>query len=393
MSMHSDDHATLFDGRYGDGQSATTRDVGVRLVTGGVEIIGDAGTPSLVWPYETLHAAQPLTSREIDVLLSSSIAPDGTLFVPAGSFARALGLRAPHLVASHQRWRAARPWLAASAAAVALVAVAVAADWSPARTLGGLMPDRTRAMLGRHVVHSMSAGRRVCNEPKGRAALDRLVGRLVGASGGAKFNVVVVDWGLVNAFAAPGEQIVLTQGLVTRAESADEIAGVLGHEMGHGIERHPETGIVRALGLSAAVDLMLGGSSGMVASTGVLLAQLSYTRDAEREADRHALRLLKLAGISPQGLAQFFKRMSPDRKGTTTSKSATTSHPDARRRSGSPLDLLSTHPDMGERVAAIAAAPSYPATPALSAEDWAALKSICGAAGRPSEPSKPRTTP
>ncbi len=124
------------------------------------------------------------------------------------------------------------------------------------------------------------------------------------------FKVVVVDWGLLNAFATPGEQIVLTRGLIAKAESADEVAGVLGHEMGHGIEMHPETGIVRAIGLSAAVELMVGGGGGTLGNVGMVLAQLSYTREAEREADDHALAILKKAQISHRGFADFFKRLS-----------------------------------------------------------------------------------
>ena len=96
--------------------------------------------------------------------------------------------------------------------------------------------------------------------------------------------MIVIDWPLLNAFAAPGEQIVLTHGIISKAESADEIAGVLAHEMGHGIEMHPESGLVRAIGMMAAIDLMLGGSGGTLANFGALLAQLSYTRDAERVA-------------------------------------------------------------------------------------------------------------
>ncbi len=102
----------------------------------------------------------------------------------------------------------------------------------------------------------------------------------------------------------------LTRGLIAKADSPDEVAGVLAHEMGHGIEMHPETALVRALGLSAAAELMLGGSGGTLANIGIVLAQLSYTRDAERNADRHALEILKGAGVSAQGLAEFFTRVT-----------------------------------------------------------------------------------
>ena len=79
--------------------------------------------------------------------------------------------------------------------------------------------------------------------------------------------VALLDWRLVNALAVPGGQIVLTRGLVQTAGSPDEVAGVLAHELGHAIELHPETGIVRAMGLSAAAQLMFAGSAGSVSNS------------------------------------------------------------------------------------------------------------------------------
>ena len=91
----------------------------------------------------------------------------------------------------------------------------------------------------------------------------RLTERLSKAAPGSEpFNVRVYDWSLMNAFAVPGGQIVLTKGLIDKAETPDEVAGVLAHEMGHGIEMHPETGIIRSIGLAAAVEVMLGGAGG-----------------------------------------------------------------------------------------------------------------------------------
>jgi beta-barrel assembly-enhancing protease len=102
----------------------------------------------------------------------------------------------------------------------------------------------------------------------------------------------------------------LTKGLLDKSQSPDEAAGVLAHEMGHGIEMHPEAGIIRGIGLGAALEVMLGGTAGgSLANVGLMLAQLGYSREAEREADKHALELLKAAGIAPKGLGDFFTRV------------------------------------------------------------------------------------
>lgn len=381
MSMRSDDFGPVFAGRFSDGKSAAATAAEVRLTERGVEIRRTGHLEVLLWPYGGLTTATPLGTHAIDALLGYKFDPDATLFVGEGTFARQLQTRAPHLSVRATRLRHATPWLWAAAAVAGVVGIVWMMELSPARAVARMLPDTTRSALGARVVGSMTAGRKVCAAGPGRQALDQLTQRLTKPAGAAgSFKVVVVDWGLINAFAAPGEQIVLTRGLIAKAESPDEVAGVLAHEMGHGLEMHPEAGIVRAIGLSAAVDLMLGGSGGALANVGMFLAQLSYTRGAEREADAHAIRLLREAAISPKGLADFFKRIDAIEGGASTGKNKegekTTSKP-----TNSAFDVLRTHPQSAERAAIVAGQLPYPATPALSATAWADLRAICGSAG------------
>ena len=129
---------------------------------------------------------------------------------------------------------------------------------------------------------------------------------------------------------------------------------MLAHELGHALELHPETGLVRAMGLSAAAQLVFAGSSGTLSNIGLLLTQLRYTRIAEREADAHALRILKGAGISPKGFGDFFERLEGKR------------HRRGAAQDASPeLELIRTHPLTADRIAMVRAQPAYPATPAL----------------------------
>src|SRR6185436_4880867 len=179
-----------------------------------------------------------------------------------------------------------------------------------------------------------------------------------------------------------GGQIILTRGLVQRAGASDEVAGVLAHELGHTLELHPEAGIIRVVGLSAALQLALAGSQGTISNIGLILTQLRYTRIAEREADAHALRMLKGAGISAKGFGDFFERLESNKPGEEAGKSA------------SELEMiLRTHPPTAERIAVVRAQPAYPATPALSADDWRALREACGPPTvRPAPPAS-RTPP
>ncbi|MBO0763905.1 MAG: M48 family metallopeptidase [Hyphomicrobiaceae bacterium] len=351
-----------YEGRFSDGRTAAGLPATVRLVSQGLEIAPGAGQVPFVWSYRDLAAATPIGRRAGDVLLSCAVTPGATLFVSDQAFVAALADKASHLTTVSQRWRFARPLLAVCALFALAVAALWVADVSPARGLAGLLPMELRRSLGRQVVRSMSQGRGTCDTPEGRAALGRLTERLAVATGGKRFDIRVLNWSLVNAFAAPGEQIVLTRGLIEQAIGPDEVAGVLAHEMGHGLELHPETAIIRVVGLSAAVELMLGGNGGALANIGLVLTQLGYSRAAEREADAHALRILETAHISLQGFAGFFKRVEDRERGSVIGE----------------IGLLRTHPFSAERARLAEQRPAYPATPALTDDDWRALRGICG---------------
>ena len=383
MSTPSD--GTRFAGAHSDGRTATTSRVTVRFTGGGLELRSDTEMVAPTWLYDELRSSVPLRADSTDVLLS--LQPDGTetLFVADPSFAGLLLARAPALSSARHRWRGLKPGLAVLATVVVLVSGLWLLDLHPAQAIARLTPHETRATVGNAVIASMAKDRKVCETPASKAALDRLSKRLAAAASDQPLQprIVLLDWPLVNAFAVPGDQIILTRGLVQRAGSADEVAGVLAHELGHTLELHPEVGIIRALGLAAATQLALAGSQGTVSNIGLVLTQLRYTRIAEREADAHALRMLKGAGISAKGFGDFFERLEGRKPGAETGKSA------------SELEvILQTHPPTADRIAMVRAQPAYPATPALSADDWRALRDACGPpAVRPAPVAPPAGPP
>jgi predicted Zn-dependent protease len=248
------------------------------------------------------------------------------------------------------------------------------------------MPQETRERMGRNVIGSLTGSMRQCETGPGRAALDRLTQRLAAKASDPPMpvRVIMIDWSIVNAFAVPGGQLVLTKGLVQTAASADEVAGVLAHELGHAIELHPETGLLRAIGLGLAGELMFAGSS-TTGNIGLLLTQLRYTRAAEREADAHAVRILKNAGISPKGFGDFFERIDPFlraskevRKKTEGEKKRDEDLAALGKKIERSLAIVSTHPVTEDRLKMVRSQPDYPATPALSDADWRALREMCG---------------
>jgi predicted Zn-dependent protease len=279
-----------------------------------------------------------------------------------------------------QRWQGLKPGLGVLGAVALLVGGLWALDVHPSQAVARHMPLEARVKLGQAVIVSMAKDRKVCETPASKAALERLTRRLSLAAADKPLNarVVILDWPLVNAFAVPGGQIILTRGLLQRAGSGDEVAGVLAHELGHTLELHPEAGIVRAMGLAAATQLAFAGSQGTASNVGLLLTQLRYTRIAEQEADAHALRILKGAGISAKGFGDFFERLEAKRPAGETAKTA------------SEFELiLRTHPSTADRIALVRSQPTYPATPALSDGDWRALREACGLPPAPPKPAIP----
>lgn len=141
-------------------------------------------------------------------------------------------------------------------------------------------------------------------------------------SGAYNFEVFAVKDSSINAFALPGGFIGFHTGLLVSAETDSEVASVMGHETGHVLQRHLArqmdkqttntmialAGILLgALAASrnpgAASGLMQGGQAVAVNN------QLSYSRDAEREADRIGFQILAASGYDVNGAPGFFQRL------------------------------------------------------------------------------------
>ena len=196
---------------------------------------------------------------------------------------------------------------------------------------------------------------RFCTAPAGQAALRKLAGRLSPDS--AKIDIQVVKIGAVNAAALPGSRILIFDELLTDAESPDELAGILAHEIAHVEQRHVAESMIREFGLG-----LVGGHTGATL-TGLMSA--GFSRDAEREADDESIRMLVSANISPAPTARFFRRMG--------------SAEAALGRVGEGLSYLSTHPMSVERQRKFEqrAVRGHGYRSALSPAEWKALQQIC----------------
>lgn len=386
--MDSESQRTETYARFSDGASATAQDCIVSLSTGNVVITFLDGSDTKLWSFGSLRVGEPIRSHAIDVLLTSTAEPEASLFVPGADFAAALATRAPFLTARSARFRDATPWLVTAVCLVALFGAGYSLNWSPANMLARTVPDSWRDRLGDMAISQLTADKPQCVAADGSRALAKIAERLRLATGSSDtFSIAAYDLPIVNAFAVPGNRIVISGALITDAETPEEVAGVIAHEMGHGLELHPETGVIRTVGIAAAVELMLGGTGGTMSQMGMMLAQLGYTRVAEREADVHALRILREAQISSKPLARFFTRLDKKNDDEKEPANADAAKSKQALEKIAQLDIFRTHPAARERAAQILSQPDYPSTPVLSSAEWASLLNICSETRRKETPA------
>jgi len=172
-----------------------------------------------------------------------------------------------------------------------------------------------------------------------------------------KVEFVSMGGQLPNAFALPGNIIVVSDEFVRLAGSEDEIAAVMAHELGHLEARHGMQSVLRGSLALLVVTSLTGDLATLTSFTTALpfvLLQKGYSREFEREADRHALQLMTTRGIPSGSFVTILRKLES-----------------TRPKQGADLTYLSTHPSTDERAALFASqdavATDTPTTsPALS---------------------------
>ncbi|MBS0286239.1 MAG: M48 family metallopeptidase [Proteobacteria bacterium] len=223
------------------------------------------------------------------------------------------------------------------------------------------VPETWDDELGQFVVNGMSESGKECVSPNGVKALQKMVGKLSKGST-EKFDVKVIKAGSedINAFAAPGNHVIILSGLLDFANSPDEVAGVLAHEMGHAIEHHPTQGLIRTMGINIVMYSSFGTSSDYVTK----LLHLKYSRTDEQTADDIGVALLKNANISTEGFVKFFEKLAQEHNLLSEHEKM--------------LEYFSSHPGMMERMENIKAqGNATTTTPSLTTQEWQDLKTIC----------------
>ena len=137
----------------------------------------------------------------------------------------------------------------------------------------------------------------------------------------------------VNAFAMPGNHLVIHTGLIAEAENPEELAGVIAHELAHLQQNHVMLKLTREIGLATLVSMTSGGAGSELAREAIrTLSSAAFDREMEREADKVAVDYLKKAFIDPRPFADFLYRMSSTDDELKRYTSWISTHPDSRER-------------------------------------------------------------
>lgn len=232
--------------------------------------------------------------------------------------------------------------------AMALTAQAGAATFDLGRLLGAGkdlataasgMDEKEEVAVGREVAGRMLGAAPLVADPELQAYVNR-VGRWIAAQTerpDLPWHFGIIDSSAINAFAAPGGYVLVTRGLYEILDSEAQLAGVLGHEIGHIVQRHHITVMQKSAAISAGAQLAQARDRsqlvGNLIGTGAEVFARGLDKSAEFEADQMGVVLAARAGYSPYGLVEVLHKLS------------------ARGAEDASLALLfKTHPHPGERL-------------------------------------------
>lgn len=179
-----------------------------------------------------------------------------------------------------------------------------------------LISTDREAAIGEAVARRVEEEFTLIRDPELLSRLDRVGGRIAAASDRKDilYRFSIIEEKEPNAFALPGGFIYATTGLMELVQSDDELAAVLGHEVGHVTARHTVKRIQGAIGLQLLQIIALGTQAGDARTQqGIDLAfaslMTSYSQQDELEADRLSVKYLKRTGYRPEAAIDFLTRL------------------------------------------------------------------------------------
>lgn len=360
---------TAIPARYFDGESARQIDVFVQIGPQNLVVRDADDAVVAVWPPDEVRLLEKFAAGR--PLRLSRGRGEARIVIEDTRYLGNLQRLCPSLYklrpGFREVWRPIAMWSAVAIASIAFLFWVVIPF--AAREVAQAMPPEIEAKLGEatadQVVRFFTHGEDAvyCSSLQGDAALQKLTQRLSSQVDlPYPLTVRFIKSPIVNAFTLPGGQILLFSELLEFADSPGEVAGVLAHEIGHAVRRHPMEVFAKNVGAATLIGLLLGDVTGgsVVGALVQFTVTAAYTRDAERDADSDAVALLNGAGIDGSGLADFFDRLLVDENSQLREI----------------LSVINTHPATEAR--SVFVRENMTATgDAMTDAEWRALQDIC----------------
>ncbi|HEY1758826.1 MAG TPA: M48 family metallopeptidase [Bryobacteraceae bacterium] len=198
--------------------------------------------------------------------------------------------------------------------------------------------------LGKGLAQQIERQAKIIDEPQIAEYVNRLGQNLVRNSDAkVPFTIKVIDTEDVNAFALPGGFFYVNSGLILKADTEAELAGVMAHEIAHVAWRHGTRQASRATVMQMATIPLIfyGGWTGygirQAANLVIPLSYLQFSKGFESEADKYGLQYMYKAGYDPNAFVDFFEKLQSLEK----------------KKPGTMSKLFSDHPPTGSRIVAV----------------------------------------
>ncbi len=159
-----------------------------------------------------------------------------------------------------------------------------------------------------------------------------------------QYQWIVVRDDMVNAFAMPGGIVIVNAGLLKLADSPNEVAAVLAHEIQHVEQRHALKNMLNSAGVAAVVMLVLGDANTAMIMIAHQVSNQYFSRKVETEADAKGAQLLIKRGIKADGMPTFFTKMAAHYKNQQAMPEWIASHPDITKRMQLAQAFVKQHP-------------------------------------------------
>lgn len=233
------------------------------------------------------------------------------------------------------------------------VAVFVSMD-SISAVIARRIPPEWEQQLGQQAYQQYAIQNQMLEAEHANVQLQLLLQPVLQAIAGDRydFQVMISADSSLNAFALPGGFIVLHSGLVLKADSAEELLGVIAHELSHVTKQHGMRNIIAASSTFLIIQAVIGDVNGLMATLAMAIPMLlnqSYSRGFETEADDAGLGLLQRAHINPRGMSDFFEKILAREREML----ANIEDDDTRMMLETGMGFLSSHPATEDRIASI----------------------------------------